>query len=186
MYRLIVLFCGFWVLFWGQMIFTLARWGFLMSLNLRSLIILNLALIFILFSLDHAFIKLLNFDRFLSLLPIFPFRLDKSFNAIILRRSSETQVIRCIGLYHLLYIVIIILLWLCSKRPKLLFLRDWKSLIVVKTIEVIEHTLYWLSKAHRNWCSFSHWARRRRCDYWKLRAARSIGLLNWRLVHCCF
>jgi len=146
------------------------------SLLLRILVILSLALDFILFALDIALVEFLYLDRFLALLSIFPLRFYKSFDSIILRWSSEAQTIRCVGLYHLLNIIIFIFVGLGSKGPKLLFFRYWESFIIVEAIEVIENTLNldWLTKSSWGGYSLGHWAwRSLHCWYW--------GLYNWNI-----
>jgi hypothetical protein len=157
------------------LVFTLPRRRSL-SLLLRSLVILSLALDFILFALDIAFVEFLYLDRFLPLFSIFPLRFYKSFDSIILRWSSEAQTIRCVGLYHLLNIIIFIFVWLGSKGPKLLFFRYWESFIIVEAIEVIENTLNldWGTKSSWGGYSLGHWAwRSLHCWYW--------GFYNWNI-----
>lgn len=154
-----------------------------MGLILGYRVIWNLALTFILLFFHIALVELLNLNGLLTFLPIFPLRLYQSFDIITLRWSCEAKTVRCICLYHLLYIVIIIFLRLSCKRPKLLFFRDWESLIVIKTIEVIEHTLNWLLYLSEGWLwdrdCLSHWTWFNYRHFW------NISLLNTWLVHSC-
>jgi hypothetical protein len=61
--------------------------------------------------------------------------------------SGEAQAVRCVCLDHLLHIVVVVLLR--TEWPEWLFLRHRECIIIVKTIEIIEHRLHRLSIPNR-------------------------------------
>lgn len=138
-------------------------------------------LVHIFLALFHVvFVKLLNLDEFLTLLAIFSLALDHGLDSVILWWGDKPKIIWCIGLYHLLHIVIFIFCWLLlsSKWSELLFFRHREAVFIVQRIEVIENT--WRSK-HHVWVCFLH--------YWRHHDFRNgcwLLFLDAWLVHCLF